>query len=404
MLLKLLGSTCLAAALLIFMVIVYSYSSHRPGPLLFAPSQVLAATWNEYKKTHIEAGTYRTLDPQRNNITTSEGQSYTMLRAVWEGDKEVFDGAWKWARDNLGRPSDALFSWLWGVRANGTAGVLTEENGQNTASDADTDIALALLFAYSRWQNPDHLTEARRVITDLWEKEVVSIGGKPYMAANDLEKASRGQWIIVNPSYFHPAAYRLFAQVDPPHDWEGLRKNSYTVLHQSTQQPLDKARSAGLPPDWIRIHKTTGAIAVLPDTEHSRFGFDAMRIPFRIALDYAWFANPDAETYLTSLSFLGSEWETHGKLASTYSHDGMAELTGEVPAMYGGTIGYFMLTDPEKADLIHRQKLLSLFNAETATWTTQLSYYDENIAWFGIALYNHQLPNLMKDMPASAFR
>ncbi|MBI2030558.1 hypothetical protein HYT05_02970, partial [Candidatus Kaiserbacteria bacterium] len=38
--------------------------------------------------------------------------------------------------------------------------------------------------------------------------------------------------------------------------------------------------------------------------------------------------------------------------------------------------------------------LLILFDPDTNTWRAPLSYYDANWVWFGMALYNDQLPDL----------
>jgi hypothetical protein len=43
-----------------------------------------------------------------------------------------------------------------------------------------------------------------------------------------------------------------------------------------------------------------------------------------------------------------------------------------------------------------------LFNPDTNTWKEELSYYDNNWAWFGIALYNNLLPNLTANVPDAA--
>jgi endoglucanase len=62
--------------------------------------------------------------------------------------------------------------------------------------------------------------------------------------------------------------------------------------------------------------------------------------------------------------------------------------------MYGGTIGYFMINDPSSADEIYEQKLKTLYDQDSNSLRTPLSYYDSNWAWFGLALYNDLLPNL----------
>lgn len=374
--------------------LLYSDPSPQSNPLVFSPVQVLASSWYRYKDAYIDS-TYRTIDWQRDGVTTSEGQSYTMLRSVWQADRETFDGTWQWTQTNLQHSSDHLFSWIWGERPDGTFGVLAEQSGENSASDADTDIALALILAYARWQDPAYLTEARLVINDIWEREVVLVNGKPYLAANDVEKDSGSQQIVINPSYFNPAAYHLFAIVDTSHPWEMLRKQSYAVLSESFA-------GSALPPNWISVDRTTGATSAAASHD-SNFGFDALRIPFRIALDAQWFNNPDAIRAVRHLSFLSNAWRERGAIASTYAQDGAVLASEESPAMYGGVMGYFLLADPEAAVALYREKLLSLYNSNTGTWYTPLPYYADNWAWFGIALYNRLLPNLAANLPATAF-
>ena len=406
------GYLCIVTALGIGAYVVVRWYVPSNGPLVYSPIGVLDSTWGVYKRTYVTAD-YRTVDWQRGGVTTSEGQGYTMLRAVWEGDKPAFDGAWQWTEAHLARPSDHLFSWLWGKRADGVYGILTAENGQNTASDADTDIALSLVFAYARWQDPQYLTAARAIIRGIWEEEVVMINGKPYLAADNLEKTSSSPTIVVNPSYFSPAAYQIFAQVDPRDDWEALRTQSYALLEESMTEPLDATTSVQLPPDWMLVSRATGKVSSpsaaltgqsTPASSYdTNFGYDALRVPFRVALDWVWFGNPQAKALLSRMSFLTRVWEANHRLDAVYRHSGAPVARAESADMYGGTIGYFLIADPRDAQAVYRAKLLSLYNPTADSWIAPLSYYDANWAWLGIALYNGDLPNLTKDLPASAY-
>jgi endoglucanase len=126
----------------------------------------------------------------------------------------------------------------------------------------------------------------------------------------------------------------------------------------------------------------------------TNFGYDAMRLPWRIALDAQWFNEPRAETTLAKMEFLNRQWQAESRIASTYTHDGREFLAYESPAMYGGSLGYFLLAHPETATAIYRDKLLTLFDPDTTRWKKVLSYYDDNIAWFGIGLYQKSLTNL----------
>ncbi len=398
-----LGYLLLIAAIIVVAGVVYRDSLKSEVPLVYTPTQLLEATWLNYKTEYVQANTYRTVDTSSNSITTSEGQSYTMLRAVWMGDKTTFDGAWQWTQDNIQHSSDHLFAWEWGETATGTYGVLTADNGQNSASDADTDIALSLVFAYGRWQDPTYLKDARAIVTDIWNDDVIEAQGKPYMSADDLEKKSP-TWAVIDPSYFNPAAYRIFAQVDPTHPWAELVTDSDALLLQSMGADLGSSKSDGLPPDWFEINKTTGALQAVPITsDDTNFGYDAMRVPFRLALDYEWYKDPEDLTILSKMSLLQEVWHQNGTIPSISAHDGTVVTASEDASIYGGTIGYFMVADKADAADVYNQKLLFLYNPGANAWKLPLSYYDDNWAWFGIALYNGELPNLVSQLPASAF-
>jgi endo-1,4-beta-D-glucanase Y len=400
---KLLGYILVAAAVIVLGVVMYKNSNKSSVPLIFTPDQILNSTWLNYKGEYLES-TGRTLDKQRDNITTSEGQSYTMMRAVWLGDKQTFDNSWQWTKDNLQhKTGDKLFAWLFGEQANGTYGILTDKGGNTTASDADTDIAMALVFAYARWQDQKYLGDARDIISDIWEHDVVVVQGVPYMSADNLEKTSTHSHIAVNVSYLSPAAYRIFAAVDPTHPWNSLVDSSYTLLSRANKSALDKTKSVGLPPDWLEMDRTTGDLrAPTSGTNTSNFGYDALRTPWRLALDAQWFKEPRASAMLRSFSFLNDQWKEKGSLASTYTHDGKAVGSTESPSMYGGTIGYFMIADQTMAEEVYQKKLEFLYDPGKNSWKDTLSYYDDNWAWFGIGLYNNLLPNLTAGLPKGA--
>lgn len=390
---KTLGIAFVVVALVTYIFVWITNSRNVGVPIVFSDKGMLASLWSDYKNTYIEAGTGRALDRQQKDITTSEGQSYALLQAVWMDDKVAFDQSFKWALDNLKRDEDNLFSWLFGERADGTFAVLVDQGGYNSATDADTDIALALLFAHKRWNEDFYLDTALSILEDVWEKEVIIYDGKPYLTANNLEKQS--QRPIINPSYFSPYAYRIFAQFDTEHDWMALVDTSYEILETTSSSTLDKATSAGLPPNWVALDRSTGSF-VVSDVAHLKtdFGYDALRVLWRVALDYQWNNEPRAKAYLERLNFLSQKWCEGGILQAVYSHDGNVVDYYETPAMYGGTIGYFMITDPVLASEVYERKLKYLFDPDTNSFKYDLSYYDANWAWFGLALYTGQLPNL----------
>src|SRR5436190_8080927 len=81
------------------------------------PSAVsmLKESWTAYVHRFVQSDG-RVIDYSASGISTSEGQAYAMLRAVWIGDRGAFDKTFIWARNNLnsGIRNDHLWAWKWG--------------------------------------------------------------------------------------------------------------------------------------------------------------------------------------------------------------------------------------------------------------------------------------------------
>jgi endoglucanase len=126
----------------------------------------------------------------------------------------------------------------------------------------------------------------------------------------------------------------------------------------------------------------------------SNYGYDAFRIPWRLALDHRYYQEGRARQLLSKYTVLADEWTKSQKLAAVYSHDGKTVSDESVPAAYGANLGYFIITNPDRAKEVFNSRLLTLYNPDTQEWDKPLSYYDDNWAWFGMALYLNELPNI----------
>jgi endo-1,4-beta-D-glucanase Y len=345
---------------------------------------ILETTWEGYKRSFItEAG--RVADPGRGGDTTSEGQSYALLRAVWLGDRAAFDTVWTWTRDHLRTRGDALLSWRWHSDGRGGGGVADT----HTAGDGDEDTALALLMAARRWNDGAAATEARRMLADIWAKEVAAVRGRPFLAAGDWAAAQSQPGPVINPSYLAPYAYRIFAGVDGEHDWSTLVTTSYDVLNMCTAAPLQEGRTIGLPPNWCAVDRTNGAIVSFPTIAGADdYGYDAFRVMWRVALDERWFDSSRAHAFLSSMDFLRSQWHQHGHLAAVYSHEGSEIQPNEALAVLGGDVAAFLGIDDRGASAIVTE-LRGAVVKESASrehFRDGSDYYEQNWAWFGIAL------------------
>jgi len=386
---KIIGYFLIFISIIVVLFVLYKNSNYTKKQQTFSTYTVLASTWDKYKAQFIN-NDGRVVDNSQGGITTSEGQSYALLRAVWTGDNAEFDKVWTFTEQNLKRPDDNLFGWRWGKKPDGSYGFIGKGD-QNSAADADTDIALALILASRRFHNDEYKSNAQKILTDMWRDETAVVNGKRYLIAGNW--ASNSQEIIVNPSYFAPYAWRVFAEVDSDHDWDSLVDPAYTLLNEVGQSPLDKGKGVGLPPDWVAIERIDGSLKASTISGLStNYGFDAMRVPFRVALDWEWFHDLQAKDYLSkSYTFLVDDFKKRDKLSSTYAHDGSIVNDNESPSMYATSLGFFMLADPTDAKTIYQQKVIKLYSNDTNSFVNSVQYYDQNWLWFGAALYNHQL-------------
>jgi endoglucanase len=330
---------------------------------------ILTESWNAYLQRFIQQDG-RVIDHSAVGISTSEGQAYAMLRAVWIGDRASFDRTFTWARNNLnsGIRSDNLWAWKWGQNAEGKWVVLDKA----FASDADQDAALALILASKVWNDSRYADHARAILRDLWTFGTVEVAGRLYLLAGDT--LCTGATCRINPSYYAPYAYRIFAAFDGNADWIRLIDSSYHVL-----SIVSRFANTRLPADWVHLNVRTGEI-VRASEKDSSFSYDAFRVYWRIALDRELFREPRAEGYLReSLTWIAAEWEKHMKLPAVISPSGKALVEYESLEMLSALMC-----------ATHNEAMYRKLNAAYAEgiWADKSSYYLQNWAWFGTAVYS----------------
>ncbi|MDP2047191.1 MAG: glycosyl hydrolase family 8 [Deltaproteobacteria bacterium] len=380
--------------------------------------RALTASWQSYCR-HFITSDGQVVIPEEGGGTISEGQAYALLRAVWANDATVFNRVYAFTYEKLSRVrthGDSLLAWRWGRLPGGAWGVLDA----NSATDGDLDYALALVLAHRRgWRAPpnlpDYREEARRVQADILAKEVVVLPGGDVLL-------TPGNWhelkppYLVNPSYFSPAAYRLFASPpgatdsqggagpvgavrEPPLQvevqattdharWSRLHQSTYKLLQQLAQG-LEGQTGVGLFPDWCRVD-AAGRAAPAPGKD-TRFGWEAVRLPYRLALDGLWFKEPRAAQLLAGkfLPFFKSQWQAHGRLLAVYNFDGSPAVDYESPVLYAGVLaGALAAGDREFAHQM-ALKILSFYHedGDRAYFEAPDHYYANNWAWLGLALY-----------------
>lgn len=335
--------------------------------------------YDYYKKSFMtEEG--RIIDPDKDNITTSEGQSYMLIRSLVMDDKRTFDLVYSWTKNNLQR-DDKLFAWIWGKNKDGKYQILDN----NSATDADVDTACSLLLAYERWGGRKYLNEALPIIYSIWDKETKRIGNHLVLMPGEIQTHSKK--VEVNPSYFSPFAFRFFQKYDNLHDWSALIDSSYYYLYKVTDMT-----ATGLPPNWILITGSQedgpneGQI-ILEDSPRSDFSYDSIRVFLRTYLDYIESGEKRALPILKKSKFLVDEWKKTKNFYVDYQKNGQlrdkVKFTGSIAVL----VPVIALYDKTSALGIYKSEVKPHFQNENY-WATKDSYYGKNLSWFGCYLYN----------------
>jgi endoglucanase len=348
-----------------------------------ANRELLEQSWVVYRQQFIQKDG-RVIDYQASDRSTSEGQAYAMLRAVLIDDPTTFALTLKWAEQNLhrlsatGTPTDQLWAWKWGKEKAGKWGPID----RNFASDADIDAITALILASRRWNRPEYLDLARTKLRDLWKFSTIGVpGGKRYLLPGPVEAFMPSpSTLYLNPSYFAPYAFRLFAQVDPNHDWLSLVDSSYHALEKSSQ-----ASTVGLPSDWIALDTKTGRFAPVPPDRKlpSVYSFDAYRVWWRLAWDAAWFQSPEADRYLrTATKHLQKQLRSSSRIPAGINLQGKPTVNYEATSQYAMLYPALQVIDPDTAQRLLEEKLLPRY--KQGIWDDESAYYTQNLAWLGL--------------------
>jgi hypothetical protein len=218
------------------------------------------------------------------NSTVSEGIGYGMIIAVYMGNHTLFDNLWKYEQAHLDR-SDGTGLMNWVVDSSGNAPVVSGRPEVGGATDADEDMAWALAMADKQWGSSgglNYLNLAKTQIANIWNHEVY----QSKLAAAGDSWGPTDFFSNINISYFAPAYYRLFKQLDGSHDWDAVNTTVFdTIFGQNDNgsgalNSSNKNTTNGLVPGWCT--STGGSSSSGP----FNYQYDACRTPFRIGIDW----------------------------------------------------------------------------------------------------------------------
>jgi endo-1,4-beta-D-glucanase Y len=259
-----------------------------------------------------------------------------MLLTVAHDDRAIFDGLWQYYQNN----SDEFGLMHW--QRSGCQGA---PSGYNAATDADLDSAMALVMASRRWADPQYLAGAQQLLAAIQAHETtVADDGLALLRPGDVF----GGPDCLNFSYFAPGYYRAFAQLPgaDAHFWTKMADDTYTLLGRVSNP------DTRLVPNWCDETGATspsGPSGCANYTNADQYGADAARVPWRIAVDFAWWGGTPARLWLGDLT----GWVKSVGIAnvvSRYALDGTPLSTGHSGVVAGAFAEAALSYDQPTAD------------------------------------------------------
>ncbi|HDQ26637.1 MAG TPA: hypothetical protein ENN43_07850, partial [bacterium] len=209
------------------------------------------------------------------NDTVSEGIAYGMVVMVYmssatNNTKQYFDGMWRYYSNRVN--GNGLMNWQYPYC-----------DSAGAATDADQDVAQALMMAHEQWGSGgaiNYRNEAISLIAKVLQHEIT--------ASNDVRPGD--SWDGGNPSYFSPYSYRMFGDYTGVSRWYDVARRTYETIvsyYYNSGLTYNSALgiSTGLQPNWCNYDGTPwspGAWCMRADT----WWWDAIRHAWRQGYDY----------------------------------------------------------------------------------------------------------------------
>jgi endo-1,4-beta-D-glucanase Y len=251
-------------------------AGYLPSTVTTADARAVYDKWKtEYLKTDCGAGLTRVEFNNPAGSTVSEGQGYGMVLTAYYGDKAEFDGLWAYAKKS--HNADNLMGWH-----STCAGFTTNDYGNGTATDGDTDIAFGLLVASYQWGGT-YKADALAYIANLRQKAFNDCSASVVMANNGFNNGCQSS----NSSYWMPGYYRVFAEFTGDKSWVTAADTAVAVWTKAANA------STGLVSNEV---DQSGA------TTSPNVDYNGCRVPWRSVLDYLWNGNAGAKAFTDKIT------------------------------------------------------------------------------------------------------
>ncbi len=236
-----------------------------------------------------------------NSITVSEAHGYGMLVLAYMAGhdpqaKTLFDGMYAYFRAHPSDSNAYLMAWSQDASCNDNQGV-------QSASDGDLDIAYALLLADKQWGSGgaiNYRAEADKVIDAIRAGDVDASGS--YILLGDWVAPGSHHYRATRTSDFMPGHFASFAAATGDNFWAELNDAEYDVIATLQTQ---FAASTGLLPDFVVDPTSSPAPAepnFLENPSDGAYSYNACRDPWRLGVHYITTGDARAQAAASKLS------------------------------------------------------------------------------------------------------
>jgi endo-1,4-beta-D-glucanase Y len=282
----------------------------------------------------------RVMDPQGPpaNRTVSEGIGYGMLITVYMNDKTTFDELWTYAKAHF--DSHGLMNWE--IDSSGST------IGNGSATDADEDMAWALLMADKQWGG--YASAAQSLISAMSSTGELNGSKVPQIGDNSTNGNN------TYPDYVSPAYYTAFG-------FTGAISAGYNELTGAMNA------TTHLVPDQLG--------------GNSNFGYDACRAPWRVGMDYCFTGSSQALSFLTPMANYFVMQGANGMVLPMNLSGGPASGSTNGGALVGPAgVAAMALT----ASTTNQAFLDAMFNAayQNITTVTPMIYFASSLGLIGM--------------------
>jgi oligosaccharide reducing-end xylanase len=252
-----------------------------------------------------------------NNDVRSEGMSYGMMIAVQAGLRPEFDRLWTFARRRLRHASgDRQGYFAWQANTDGSI------RDHSSAPDGEQYLAMALFFAWKRWNDAAYKTAADDILHHMLHQDRYA---SPESGVTRMIDPTVKQIVFVpdgegarftDPSYHLPAFYELFARwaSEDGAYWREVA-NASRAFFKAAAHPV-----TGLYPDYALFDgKPTDPWG----SGHADFRADAWRVIQNVAVDRYWFGGDPWEAEAAS------RWQAFFASQGITTHGNMYTLAGQ---------------------------------------------------------------------------